>query len=137
MASTSLYIGLWGHQHLGCPFCESFNHLAMAQRSALRTGEIEGGAQAATLHYLTVTAMDARKLCRWIESLGQTAGLVFFLSLWNLFCDLLGSLPELSGHLNDAVGAAKMAMKEGNSLFVALCSLCQAVPLYHVGDYNG
>jgi tetratricopeptide (TPR) repeat protein len=119
-------INVWVH-----PFRESVKPLLYAQRSALKSGDFEGGLTCASLYlmmasysgqHLSKLQEEIKHFCSLVESLGQTTGLLFIVPMWSLLCDLTGTSPSdlnLNCNVNDGIGAMSVAKEEGNQLVLS------------------
>jgi AAA ATPase domain len=130
------------------PFRESVEPLLYAQRSALKSGDFEGGLTCASL-YLTMAFNSGKHVstlqqeilhfCRLMESLGQTTGLLLIVPFWNVLCDLTGRPPSdlsLSCNMNDRAAAMNVAQGEGNQMVKSHGDISETICGALMGDYS-
>jgi hypothetical protein len=125
------------------PFRESLEPLLYAQRSALRTGDIEGSVTCASFHVMATflsgvplakAEQETGKFCDLMESRGQTSGLSYLSPLLKLLCDFLGK----SNSCDSVAAGCKFNLSdcEESKQLVAFRSTCACVYASHSGDYR-
>jgi hypothetical protein len=121
------------------PFRESLEPLLFAQRSALKTGDIEGSVTCASFHVmvaflsgvpLAIAEKETGKFCDLMESRGQTSGLSYLSPIWRLICDFMGKPTCAAGR------SFSLSDDKDNKQLVAFCSTCACVYASHSGDHS-
>jgi hypothetical protein len=131
------------------PFRECLEPLLYAQRSALKTGDIEGSTLSAAL-YLFIGCQAGKELIAlkqyartvWFarESHGQKYIKVYVFVMWKLCSDQTGTSPpdlSIDGAPFDASDALRCANKEGNLHFLAVYYCCRALCCMFSGEFGG
>jgi tetratricopeptide (TPR) repeat protein len=130
------------------PFRETLEPLVFAQRSALKTGDIEGSVTCATLYLMSAffagktlndLGHEASSFCHLMSSLSQTTGVVFLLPVSNLISRLTGTTPPeiaFADNLNDPISALSFVEKAGNKLVEALYNIVLAMEWSLFGEYQ-
>lgn len=129
------------------PFRESVEPLRLAQRFALKTGDIEASVICAwlqvmmTFHIgspLASLEQEASSLYHLMKSLGQASSLGYLLPL----CHLTGTLSGLSslrldvdGKPSDSQGVFNLLENEENKQMMAFHALCRTILYSHTGEY--
>jgi tetratricopeptide (TPR) repeat protein len=124
------------------PLHESLEPLRLANRLALKTGDMEGSVLNASAFLksafhsgepLKVIEQEARSNCLMMDSLGQNMGLLYLVPLWSRICDLMGGTHVplmLRGDIANADDAENHAIVEGNR------SAMRWMFLFHTVVYN-
>jgi histidine kinase len=131
------------------PLRESLSPLRQAHQSALNTGDYEGSVLTASTYVmlmffagksLSFMEQESRSFCQSMDSLGQNLGLLFVVPRWSFFCDLAGGsqcMPlELSGEVQDAESALRVATRENNKLAMFTYYANVAIFSVHCGEYE-
>jgi predicted ATPase len=130
------------------PLRESIEPLRRAYRSALATGDIEGGVITASslmslvFHVgipLASMESEARSFCQVMDSMSQTMCLAFLVPRWTLFCDLAGNevVPlNLTGDVTNSQDAVERAVWEGNKSAVYMYYINCTVYSCFCGDFE-